>query len=489
MLFNTLDFVFFFIIVLTTIFVIKQRKFQHIFIILASCFFLYYSSNYQIVLLIFTTLWTFYLAKIINLTKDEKKKKYFLILTLGANLGLLGFFKYSDFAISEINNMSSYFGGGNIPLLNLILPIGISFYTFHAMGYVIDVYRRNIEPSNSLREYMLFVTFFPQLVAGPILRAGQFIPQLREKMAGSSLTKLRLIVIENPNLKLGVTMMIFGFFKKMFFADNISPLVNQIFQNPVGAESFTIILGALAFAIQIYGDFSGYSDIAIGAALIMGFKIPPNFNKPYFAKSPSDFWRRWHISLSTWVRDYLYFPLVFNNRRSDLRVFSSLMISFFFLGLWHGAGWNFIIYGTFHGAYVSVETIIRKRSKYLRENKFFKTKIGTIFSILVTQYLIFLAFIAFRVHDLDGISYAMKKFVFLDFATSQTLEIIKSFEIPMILVIVFMTLHYISYKKGNMIEIVSKLRPSYWFLFSTTVVLLIVLFYGGTPEEFIYFDF
>lgn len=489
MLFNTLDFVIFFIIVLTTIFVIKQRKFQHIFIILASCFFLYYSSNYQIVLLIFTTLWTFYLAKIINLTKDEKKKKYFLILTLSANLGLLGFFKYSDFAISEINNMLNYLGGGNIPLLNLILPIGISFYTFHAMGYVIDVYRRNIEPSNSLREYTLFVTFFPQLIAGPILRAGQFIPQLREKMVESSLTKLRLIIIENHNLKLGVTMMMFGFFKKMFFADNISPLVNQIFQNTVGAESFTIILGALAFAIQIYGDFSGYSDIAIGAALIMGFKIPPNFNKPYFAKSPSDFWRRWHISLSTWVRDYLYFPLVFNNRRSDLRVFSSLMISFFFLGLWHGAGWNFIIYGIFHGAYVSVETIIRKRSKYLRESKFFKTKIGTVFSILVTQYLVFLAFIAFRVRDLDGISYTMKKFVFLDFATSQTLEVIKSFEIPMILIIVFMILHYISYKKGNMIEIVSKLRPTYWFLFSTAIVLLIVLFYGGTPEEFIYFDF
>lgn len=489
MLFNTLDFVIFFIIILTTISAIKQRKFQHIFIILASCFFLYYSSNYQIILLIFTTIWTFYLAKIINHTKDEKKKKYFLILTLGANLGLLGFFKYGDFAISEINNMSNYFGGYNIPLLNLILPIGISFYTFHAMGYVIDVYRRNTEPSNSLREYMLFVTFFPQLVAGPILRAGQFIPQLREKMAKSSLTKLRLIVIENPNLKLGVTMMMFGFLKKMFFADNISPLVNQIFQNPIGAESFTIILGALAFAIQIYGDFSGYSDIAIGAALIMGFKIPPNFNKPYFAKSPSDFWRRWHISLSTWVRDYLYFPLVFKNRRSDLRVFSSLMISFFFLGLWHGAGWNFIIYGIFHGAYVSVEIIIRKRSKYLRESKFFKTKIGTVFSILLTQYLIFLAFIAFRVRDLDAISYAMKKFVFLDFATSQTLEVIKSFEIPMILIIVFMILHYISYKKGNMIEIISKLRPTYWFLFSTTIVLLIVLFYGGTPEEFIYFDF
>lgn len=489
MLFNTLDFVIFFIIALTIIAVIKRRNFQHVFIIAASYFFLYYSSNYQITLLIFTILWTYYLAKEIHITNSLTRKKQFLILTLGGNLGLLGFFKYADFTIAELNGMLSHFGISNIPALNLILPIGISFYTFHAMGYVIDVYRNNIHPARSLKEYMFFVTFFPQLVAGPILRAGQFLPQLREKIDElKETTKLRLIVIESHNLKLGLTMMMFGFVKKMLFADNIAPLVNQIFDNPVGLESFTIILGAIAFAIQIYGDFSGYSDIAIGAALIMGFKIPLNFNKPYFALSPADFWRRWHISLSTWVRDYLYFPLVFNNRKSDLRVFVSLMTSFFFLGLWHGAGLNFAIYGILHGGYVSIETVLRKHSRLL-ESKFFKSRIGKAVSILITQYLVFLAFIAFRVQDLDKMFYAIKKYVILDFSVSQTLNVIRSFEIPVMLVILFIILHYITYKKNNILECIASMKLSKWFLFSTTCILLIVLFYGGNAKEFIYFDF
>jgi len=490
MLFNTLDFVVFFIITLTVVAIIKRRNFHHIFIIIVSYFFLYYSSNYQITLLIFTTMWTYYLAKEIHITSNTTRKKQLLVLTLGCNLVLLGFFKYADFTISELNGMLNHFGIANIPVLNLILPIGISFYTFHAIGYVIDVYRGNVEPSKSLREYMLFVTFFPQLVAGPILRAGQFLPQLREKVDDwKEKTKLRLIVIESHNLKLGLTMMMFGFVKKMFFADNIAPMVNHIFANPVGMESFTIILGAIAFAVQIYGDFSGYSDIAIGAALIMGFKIPKNFNKPYFARSPADFWRRWHISLSTWVRDYLYFPLVFNNRKSDLRVFFSLMTSFFFLGLWHGAGLNFAIYGILHGVYVTIETVLRKRSKFLRENTFFKSKVGTVISILVTQYLVFLSFIAFRIQDLDKMFYTMKKYIILDFAVSHTLDIIKSFEISVILVIVFMILSYISYKKHNILENIANLKLSRWFLFSTVCILLIVLFYGGNAKEFIYFEF
>jgi D-alanyl-lipoteichoic acid acyltransferase DltB (MBOAT superfamily) len=316
------------------------------------------------------------------------------------------------------------------------------------------------------------------------------LPQLREKVDNlKERTKLRLIVIESHNLKLGLTMMIFGFMKKMLFADNIAPMVNHIFANPVGAESFTIILGAVAFAVQIYGDFSGYSDIAIGAALIMGFKIPQNFNKPYFALSPADFWRRWHISLSTWVRDYLYFPLVFNNRKSDLRVFISLMTSFFFLGLWHGAGLNFAIYGILHGSYVSIETVLRKHSKFLRENTFFKSKIGKMISILVTQYLVFFAFIAFRIQDLDQMFYTMKKYVILDFAFSQTLYMIKSFELPIILMTTFIILHYISYKKHNVLESIANLKLSKWFLFSTLCILLIVLFYGGNAKEFIYFEF
>ena len=283
MLFNTIDFLVFFVIVLACIPILKQRKFQHLFLLLASYFFFYYTSNYLIVLLIASTILDFYVGKTIWKTSDITKKKILLVISLAGNLGLLGFFKYADFAILQFNFLGEQFNFANeIPLLNLVLPIGISFYTFQTISYTVDIYRGKLQPSESLKEFALFVTFFPQLVAGPIVRASEFLPQLREKMEKGK-GNLKQIIIHNSNLKLGITIMMFGFLKKMFFADNIAPLVNDIFANPIGAESFTIILGIIAFGIQIYGDFSGYSDIAIGSALILGFKLPMNFNKPYFA--------------------------------------------------------------------------------------------------------------------------------------------------------------------------------------------------------------
>ena len=283
MLFNTIDFLVFFVIVLACIPILKQRKFQHLFLLLTSYFFFYYTSNYLIVLLIASTILDFYVGKTIWKTSDITKKKILLVISLAGNLGLLGFFKYADFAILQFNFLGEQFNFANeIPLLNLVLPIGISFYTFQTISYTVDIYRGKLQPSESLKEFALFVTFFPQLVAGPIVRASEFLPQLREKMEKGK-GNLKQIIIHNSNLKLGITIMMFGFLKKMFFADNIAPLVNDIFANPIGAESFTIILGIIAFGIQIYGDFSDYSDIAIGSALILGFKLPMNFNKPYFA--------------------------------------------------------------------------------------------------------------------------------------------------------------------------------------------------------------
>ena len=191
----------------------------------------------------------------------------------------------------------------DIPFLNLALPIGISFYTFQTISYTLDIYRGSLTPSKSIWEFVLFVSFFPQIVAGPILRASHFLPQLREKISNNELsTRLRTITIHDTALRFGISMMALGFFKKMFFADNIAPLVNEIFQVPIGLESFSVLLGSIAFGVQIYCDFSGYSDIAIGAAAILGFHIPANFNKPFFATSPTEFWRKWHISLSSWVR-------------------------------------------------------------------------------------------------------------------------------------------------------------------------------------------
>ena len=439
--------------------------------------------------MIYSTVLDFYLGRAIWNTDSIKRKKTLLIISLAGNLGLLGFFKYADFAILQFNFLGEQLNlASEIPFLNLALPIGISFYTFQTISYTVDVYRGKLTPCKSLREFALFVSFFPQLVAGPIVRASEFLPQLREKISESAGNRLRLITIENANLKLGVTLMAFGFLKKMFFADNIAPLVDNIFNNPVGLESFAIVLGTIAFGIQIYGDFSGYSDIAIGAALILGFKLPLNFNKPYFATSPSDFWKRWHISLSSWLRDYLYIPLG-GNRKSNGHTYFNLITVMFLGGMWHGASWNFVIWGVLHGAYLAVHKLISDRFPSLKNNPFFKSKIGKITSILITQYLVFLAWIPFRVHDFDDLTYSIGKYVFFDFQFSQSLQLIESNQIAIGIMILFIIFHYISFRSKNLVEKISKLNSFTWFLFLTTVFLLIFLFYQGYTDDFIYFKF
>ena len=386
MLFNSIDFIVFFAFVISLIVIIRNRNFNLIFLIVASYFFFYFSNNFLIVLLIFSTVLDYYVGKQIWVTNDKAKKKKLLLLSLIGNLGLLGFFKYTDFAISQFNEIFSLVGVDQVPLLEIVLPVGISFYTFQTLSYTIDIYRGSLTPSKSLKEFALFVAFFPQLVAGPILRASNFLPQLREKLVDLKSKNLKQALIHNSNLKFGLTLMSFGFFKKMFFADNIAPFVDEIFLNPIGLDSFVIILGTIAFGIQLYCDFSGYTDIAIGAAFILGFKIPKNFNFPFFATSPAEFWRRWHISLSSWVKDYVFFPLAVRNKSSKLRIASSIFVTMFLIGIWHGAGLNFIIYGIIHGAYVGIETLIRSKFPSIRENSFLKSKFGKIITILSTQY-------------------------------------------------------------------------------------------------------
>ena len=491
MIFTSIDFIVFFVFILASITVIKHRKFQHLILLGGSYYFFYFSSNYLIVLLIFSTVLDYYLAKMIYNSKDISKKKLLLSISLIGNLGLLGFFKYTDFAILQFNILGNYLDlATSIPYYNLVLPLGISFYTFQTLSYTIDVYRGSLEPSKRFSEFALFVAFFPQLVAGPILRAKQFLPQLREKIqeynAGGN---IRQIVFQNVNIKFGITLMAFGFIKKMFFADNIAPLVDNIFFNPIGAESFTIILGALAFAVQVYGDFSGYTDIAIGAALILGFKIPANFNKPYFATSPTAFWNKWHISLSLWIRDYLYLPLVFKNRKSSTRIFLSLMIAFMLIGFWHGDGWNFLIFGILQGIFVGVHTVIRKNVKFLRNHTFFDTKFGKVLSIFITQYLIFFSFLAFRISDMNHLFYSMQKYILIDFQVTETISIIQSHKISIFLMVLFIIIHFISFRKGNLVEIFAKLNYKYWTLFLTGSILAILLLFDGNPTDFIYFKF
>jgi len=490
MLFNTFEFVIFFIAVLTILTLTRNRKFQHIFLLGASYFFFYFSSNYLLILLLSSTILDYFVGSEIFKSNNKTRKKALLIISLVGNLGLLGFFKYYDFAITQFNILGNYFDLQTaFPLLDLVLPIGISFYTFQTISYTVDIYRGELKPSKSFWEFALFVSFFPQLVAGPILRAKQFLPQLREKLENvQSGFNLRQIVIHNSNLKMGITLMSFGFLKKMFFADNIAPLVNEIFEHPIGLESFTIILGTIAFGIQIYGDFSGYSDIAIGAALILGFKIPINFNKPYFATSPSDFWKRWHISLSSWLRDYFYIPLG-GNRRTSGRTYLNLITVMFFGGLWHGASWNFVIWGLLHGCYLALHKIILNRFPNLRVHPFFKTKIGKIVSILITQYFIFLAWIPFRVSDTEDMIYSIQKYILIDFQTSETISFLLQHKWPIALMILFVIFHFITYLKPNLIQKINKLQLRYWTIFITIILTAIVFSYNGNPQDFIYFRF
>ena len=490
MLFNSYEFVIFFVLVLTIITVIKYRNFQHLFLIGASYFFFYFSSNYLLTLLIASTILDFYVAKAIWNTKDIARKKILLSISLAGNLGLLGFFKYADFAIDQFNILGNYFDlSTSIPFLNLLLPIGISFYTFQTISYTVDVYRGQLEPSKSFKEFALFVAFFPQLVAGPILRAKHFIPQLREKLEdNNSLSKLKQIRIHHANLKLGVTLMAFGFLKKMFFADNIAPLVNEIFANPIGLNSFEIWMGTIAFGIQIYGDFSGYSDIAIGAALILGFKIPWNFNKPYFATSPSDFWKRWHISLSSWLRDYLYIPLG-GNRKSSGRTYTNLITVMFLGGLWLGASWNFVIWGLLHGGYLAIHKVITDKFPGIKIHPFFKTKTGKIVSILTTQYFVFLAWIPFRASDTDHMLYAIEKYIFIDFQSEGIATFLMGHKWPIVLMILFFILHFITYLRPNTVSRISKIQTRFWALCLAMIAFGILFVHSGEPQDFIYFRF
>ena len=490
MLFNTIDFMIFFFVVIGLVAILKYRRFQHLYIIFASFFFIYYTDNYLVALLLYTILLHYYTGREIYKADSKARKKIFLVLGIAGSLGLLGFFKYADFAIAQFNIFGNIVDlGSEIPLMNLALPIGISFYSFQSISYIIDIYRGSLTPSKTLREYAFFVAFFPTLVAGPILRAKQFLPQLREKIEEVGTTgRLRQFVIHRSNLKFGLTLMALGFLKKMFFADNIGPLVDNIFSNPIGMESFSIMLGTIAFGVQIYCDFSGYSDIAIGAALILGFKIPKNFNKPYFATSPSDFWNRWHISLSTWLRDYLYIPLG-GNRKSHNRTYVNLLTVMFLGGLWHGASWNFVIWGMLHGTYLAIHKILINKFPNLQHNQFFKSKVGKIISIVITQYFIFLAWIPFRVHDFDQMMYSVEKFVIFDMKIIGINEFLLEYKFPIFLMLAFIGLHYFSYRKSKLIEIISNLNLKYWTVIITLFLILIVFFFNGNPIDFIYFKF
>ena len=317
-------------------------------------------------------------------TSHSLKRRY-LLLSIATNLGILAYFKYAGFFVDSFVDLMSALGFNlSIEPLRIILPVGISFYTFQTMSYSIDIYRKNMKPTKSLLDFALFVGFFPQLVAGPIVRARDFLAQLatnnRQPIQTGRATKLILG----------------GLFKKIVIADLLATeIVDGVFRNPAGSTGLETLIGIYGYALQIYGDFSGYSDIAIGIALLLGFQFSDNFNQPYRALSLQDFWRRWHISLSSWLRDYLYIGLG-GNRKGRLQTYRNLIITMFLGGLWHGAAWTFVAWGLLHGGGLAVERVIDQKSA-AKETK----KLGRFLRGFFTFHLVCAGWVFFRSVDLD----------------------------------------------------------------------------------------
>jgi alginate O-acetyltransferase complex protein AlgI len=470
---------FFFITVLLGILIIKNRKYQHLFIVLMSCYFYWYSGGILIVLLFYTLLMDYYLGKVIYECNSKAKKKFFFIVSVVGNLGLLFVFKYFNFMLKVIEYFSALFHGSlNLPTVNLILPIGISFYTFCSISYTFDIYRGHLKPCNSLVQYAFFITFFPHLVAGPILRASKFLPQLRKK-----------IRVLPDNFRQGIINILIGLIKKVVIADNVAMFVNSYFASTGNYHSsIPVFLGALAFGIQIYCDFAGYSQIAIGLAQILGIKLPMNFDAPYSASSIQEFWNKWHISLSTWLRDYVYIPLG-GNRKGKFRTYLNLLLTMLIGGLWHGAAWNFLFWGFYQGMLL----VIHRFFQSLRITNMFTylQKFGLVLSVLITQFFVFLGWLIFRVGDVHVLSYCVRKYVFWDFTNGWTefIRLLSLYPIPLFFMALFIVGHFTNYVTKRRLEEILRKDYFYWVLF--LVVGCLALFFLAAPQtiQFIYFQF
>ncbi len=349
MIFSSLDFLVFFLAVFVCVVLLPTNRSKKILLLLASwCFYAYWDWRF-LGLILLSTITDYWVGGKLGQTRSHKGRKVLLMFSLGVNLGLLGFFKYYNFFIESLSPIFSSLGL-HVGTLDILLPVGISFYTFQTLSYTLDIYRRHMEPHESLLDFALFVGFFPQLVAGPIVRASHFLPQLGNR-----------IVVTPDNLKEGFRFFVFGFVKKVFVADRIAIFVDPVFANAAAFDTLTLWTASVGYTLQIYFDFSGYSDMAIGLARVFGFDLGRNFDFPYLSRSVSEFWRRWHISLSSWVRDYLYIPLG-GNRMGDLRTSLNLFVCMLVMGLWHGASWTFVAWGALHGVWLVVERFTRRES-------------------------------------------------------------------------------------------------------------------------------
>ena len=450
MLFNSLEFIIYFPIVVAFYFAITPR-YRWILLLLASYYF-YMCWNYKYIILIITSTIIDYIAGIhINKEKVKWRRKTYLLLSLLTNLGLLFSFKYFNFFGDSLNFIFDKINlMQHLPELNVLLPVGISFYTFQTLSYTIDVYRGAKEPERHFGKFALYVAFFPQLVAGPIERSTRLLPQMHQHFK-----------FDYERVKNGILLMLWGFFKKVVIADRLAEYVNMVYNNTSDYGGTHYIIATIFFAFQIYCDFSGYSDIAIGSASIMGYNLMRNFKRPYLANNIREFWQRWHISLSTWFRDYLYIPLG-GNRVVKWRWYYNLFITFLISGLWHGANWTFIVWGALHGFYLVFAIWTSGIRGKINTAVFGKNKSLYNFShIIITICLAWFAWIFFRANTIGDAFLIIKKII------SQP-KPIELFNNILGLVVLFIILHSFKILEEK-VKLFNKIRyfvkPVRWILY------------------------
>jgi len=345
MLFNSWSFPVFLALVWVVYRALPHRQ-QNMLLVVASYVFYGWWDWRFLSLLAISTVVDFTCGRLLHEAESPRLRKLYLRISLATNLGILGFFKYFNFFIDSVAAGLSAVGlEANLPLLEVVLPVGISFYTFQTMAYTIDIYRHKETPTGSFLDFALYVAYFPQLVAGPIERSTHLLPQIREPRSTSP-----------RQLQTGLELIVMGYAKKVLIADSVAPYVNQVFASPADMGRAELVLGVYLFAIQIYGDFAGYTDIARGVSRLFGIELGLNFRQPYVSANITEFWRRWHISLSSWLRDYLYIPLG-GNRHGELMTYRNNMLTMLLGGLWHGASWNFVVWGGLHGGYLAAHKL------------------------------------------------------------------------------------------------------------------------------------
>ncbi len=382
MVFNSFEFAVFLPLVFILYWTVLRKR-QNVLLLVASYIFYGWWDWRFLSLIVISTITDFYVAQAIASRTGAKQRRLFMMVSIVVNLGILGFFKYFNFFIdSTANALDSVGLQPNLPTLTILLPVGISFYTFQTLGYTIDVYRKKMEPTTNWLNFAVYVAYFPQLVAGPIERARRLLPQIE---------RIRTRLSE-PQIRSGLYLILLGLFRKVVIADGLAPLVNEAFERSGSGGWLRLLLGIYAFSLQIYGDFAGYSAIARGTSRLLGIELMENFRQPYLSRNITHFWRTWHISLSTWLRDYLYITIG-GNRGSRLFTYRNLMITMLLGGLWHGAAWTFVVWGGLHGLYLAAHRRLRHKSPKAADDPF---TAGDIVPALVTFHLVALAWIFFR---------------------------------------------------------------------------------------------